>query len=86
MMNTELEGIVALALNAFGETADEFGLSDDACDFFELRFRRELMKKYCTNVNTPPTTYSGTHLLVPGSGGSHWVHANTATGKAQLNG
>ena len=53
MINTQLEELVAIGLEAFDIT---FG---DECDssLFELELRRRLMKKYC-NVRLQTKTYT----------------------------
>lgn len=64
MINTELEKIVSLALDAYlnadGDRNNRVSISD-----FELQFRRLLMQKYC---NTIPTPKQHTYTINAGEG------------------
>lgn len=64
MINTELEKIVSLALDAYlnadGDRNNTVRISD-----FELQFRRLLMQKYCS---TFPTPAQHTYTITPGEG------------------
>lgn len=88
MINTQLEELVSLALDAY-LNADGDRNNYEHISNFELQFRRLLMQKYCNNTLSKPTH---TYTINPGTLTGTWKHNHDITGgtiattKTQLNG
>lgn len=62
MINTQLEEIVKLVMDAYVDThGDEY----DITPYFELEVRKALMQKYCNTTQTPK---QHTYTLTAGEG------------------
>jgi hypothetical protein len=67
MINTQLETIVELVMNAYKNT---HSTSIEYMKFFELELRKNLMQKYC---NTTPTNNTHTYTITPGTPMGKWT-------------
>jgi hypothetical protein len=78
MINTQLETIVELVMNAYKNT---HSTSIEYVKFFELELRRNLMQKYCDGSNQKTTH---TYTINPGTLTGDWTTrqypAPTSTG------